>query len=152
MPLLRDEDVAQLSGIFSSALTADVTLVHYTQQESKLIVPGAAKCASCTDTEQLLDELAGTSTHLTVEKHDFAAELETAEANGIDKIPATIVKGASGDERVRYFGIPAGYEFAALIEDIIDVGSGESGLSTKTLAALATLDQKVHIQVFTTPT
>ncbi len=75
--------------------------------------------------------------------------------NGIDKIPAiAILKGgnAGADCGIRYFGIPSGYEFASLVEDIIMVGNGDSGLAEATRKALATLPAEVHIQVFVTPT
>jgi len=53
---------------------------------------------------------------------------------------------------VRYFGIPAGYEFSTLVEDLIDVSKGTTRLSEKTREILATVDQDLHIQVFVTPT
>ena len=53
---------------------------------------------------------------------------------------------------MRYFGIPAGYEFSTLVEDLIDVYKCTTNLSDKTREALATVDQDLHIQVFVTPT
>jgi glutaredoxin-like protein len=52
---------------------------------------------------------------------------------------------------VRYFGVPSGYEFASFVEDVIAVGNREPNLSAEELDQLATVDQPVHIQVFTTP-
>ncbi len=66
-------------------------------------------------------------------------------------IPAFILQGHTKGS-VRYFGIPAGYEFSTLIEDLIDVSKGTTNLSDKTREALATVDQDIHIQVFVTPT
>jgi alkyl hydroperoxide reductase subunit AhpF len=152
MALLRDEDAAKLREIFDERLTGDVTLVHYTQQESRLLVPNAAQCPSCRDARTLLEEVSATSERIELEVHDFAAELDEAQAAGIDKIPATLVKGDMSDGRVRLFGLPSGYEFATLIEDIIDVGSGTSDLPEETLEALRGLQKDVHIQVFVTPT
>ena len=53
---------------------------------------------------------------------------------------------------MRYFGIPAGYEFSTLVEDLIDVSKGQTNLSEKTREVLSQVDQDVHIQVFVTPT
>ena len=53
---------------------------------------------------------------------------------------------------MRFFGLPSGYEFASLIEDIIDVGAGSSDLPADTVEALRGLQKDVHIQVFVTPT
>jgi alkyl hydroperoxide reductase subunit AhpF len=151
MALLRDEDAAKLREIFDERLTGDVTLVHYTQKESRLVVP-TSQCPSCRDAKALLEELSATSDRITLEEHDFAEELAEAEAGGVDKIPATLVKGEASDGRVRYFGLPSGYEFASLIEDIIDVGAGASDLSPDIVESLGGLQKDVHIQVFVTPT
>jgi glutaredoxin-like protein len=56
------------------------------------------------------------------------------------------------DYGIRYYGIPAGYEFSTLINDIMMVSRGESGLSAETKAYLAGLTQPLHLQVFVTPT
>jgi glutaredoxin-like protein len=148
---LRDEDAAQLTTIFSAALHGDVTLVLYTQAERRLLAPGAVQCDTCRDAEGLLNEVSATSVHLTVETHDFAAELEAAGREGIDKIPAMIIAGQGGQRRVRYFGLPSGYEFASFVEDILAVGAGETDLSQDELVQLAAVQRPVHIQVFTTP-
>jgi alkyl hydroperoxide reductase subunit AhpF len=152
MALLRDEDAAKLREIFDERLTGDVTLVHYTQRQSRIVVPGAVPCASCRDTEALLEELSATSERISLEVHDFAAELAEAEAIGVGKIPATLIKGEQSDGRVRIFGLPSGYEFAALIEGIIDVSSGTTDLAPEVVTALGSLQKDVHIQVFVTPT
>ena len=69
----------------------------------------------------------------------------------MDKIPAIAVEGEK-DYGVRFYGEPAGYEFATLIEAIKAVSAGESGLATKTKEALAGLKDPLHLQVFVTPT
>jgi alkyl hydroperoxide reductase subunit AhpF len=56
------------------------------------------------------------------------------------------------DYGIRYYGVPAGYEFAALVNDIFDVSRGDSGLSAQSKAALAQLKEPLHLQVFSTPT
>lgn len=53
---------------------------------------------------------------------------------------------------VRCYGIPAGFECSLLIEDLVAVSRGESGLAEQTRARLATLAHGVRIMVFDTPT
>jgi alkyl hydroperoxide reductase subunit AhpF len=53
---------------------------------------------------------------------------------------------------VRFFGLPAGYEFAALLDDIVDVSRGRTQLSAATREAVAALPGPLHLQVFVTPT
>ena len=53
---------------------------------------------------------------------------------------------------MRFFGIPAGNEFRNLIDGIVEVGTGQSGLAQPTRDALAELEQDIHLLVFVTPT
>jgi glutaredoxin-like protein len=152
MAIISEQDAAQLRDLFAEQLTRDVTIVHYTQHESRLIVPGVVPCATCRDNLTLLEELVGLDDHLHLEMHDFKAEADLAAQHGIEKIPATVVRGADGGERARFFGVPAGYEFTTLLEDVLEVGGAGPQLSAESTAALAGLEGEVHIQVFVTPT
>jgi glutaredoxin-like protein len=82
---------------------------------------------------------------------NFVTDKTLADQYGVDKIPATVVLGAK-DYGIRYYGIPSGYEFTSLIEDVVAVYTGDAGLSDETLEALAAITEPVHIQVFVTPT
>jgi len=69
---------------------------------------------------------------------------------GIDKVPATVVEGQI-DYGIRFYGLPSGYEFAALLEALRMASSGNSMLATSTREQLKALAKPVHIQVFVTP-
>ena len=115
-------------------------------------MPGVVPCATCRANLELLEELVELSDHLLLEVHDFVAEAGLAAERHIDKIPATVVRGVDGGERARFFGVPGGYEFTSLLEDILEVGGAGSQLAPETATALAGLEGDVHIQVFVTPT
>jgi len=52
---------------------------------------------------------------------------------GVDKIPATVLLDENGkDYGIKFFGIPSGYEFASLLEDIKLLGTGKERLITRT--------------------
>ena len=145
MSLLNDEIRTQLSAEFAN-LTGPVKLVLFTQE---------MECQYCTETRELATEVAGLSDKIEIEVYDFVADKEIVETYAIDKIPAmAIVKG--GDEPrdygIRLYGIPSGYEFSTLIEDIAMVSTGESGLDQSTKDELAALTTPLHLQVFVTPT
>ena len=150
MALLSREDADFLRKHFEAHLVDDVTIDYFTQRESKLVIPGI-ECMFCKETRQLLEEVADLSPKITVNIHDFVTEEEAAKAASIDRIPAFTLKGKAKGA-VRYFGIPSGYEFSSLIEDLVDVSTGKTDLSQQTLDALAGLKEAVHIQVFVTPT
>jgi glutaredoxin-like protein len=105
----------------------------------------------CRETRQMLEEVKRLSDKVELEVLDFVAHKDRAAALGVDKIPATVVRGEK-DYGVLFFGIPSGYEYTSLIEAIIDVSRGQTELSPQTKESLATLTQDVAIQVFVTPT
>ncbi|HEY8491757.1 MAG TPA: hypothetical protein VIO14_12280 [Dehalococcoidia bacterium] len=150
MAMIEERDAAYLREQFQQRLADDVTIDYFTQHQSVLTVPGQ-ECAYCAETGQILEELAALTPKLHVVTHDFVAERELAERLGVDKIPALIFRGKNKGA-MRYFGIPSGYEFATLVEDVIDASTGEHGLSRETAAWLSDLDRDLHIQVFVTPT
>ena len=141
MPLLNDQirdDVREML----SEVANPVSLLVFTQ---------ADQCEYCDETRELAEEVASLSEQISVEVYDFDKDGEIAKEYGIDKFPAIAVLGAK-DYGIRLYGIPSGYEFGTLIEDIRIVSSGESGLSLATRETIARVQDPVHIQVFSTPT
>jgi thiol-disulfide isomerase/thioredoxin len=65
--------------------------------------------------------------------------------------PAGSAPAPAGGE-VRFFGLPSGYEFATILEDIADVSRRRTRLSDATRERLAGLTEPLHVQVFVTPT
>lgn len=151
MGLLRESDRKQLEEKFRSELVHPVRLMVFTRPESKLFVPGREPCRYCKETVQLVEEVAGTSPLLSYEVVDIEADPERAREFGIDKVPAIVI-GNEVMHGIRWFGIPAGYEFSTMIDTIIDVSKGTSRLPEDIKAQLAALKENVHIQVFVTPT
>ncbi len=152
MALISDKEREYIKGLFGKELSKDVRIVMFTQGESPLVVPGM-ECPYCKETRQILEELSSLSPKLKLEVYDFYKERELAEKHGVDKIPATLLI-PEGEEiaRVRFFGIPSGYEFGSLVEDIIDVSRKTTSLSPQSKEKLAQLTSDIHIQVFVTPT
>ncbi len=145
MSLLNAEVRKQVQDEFA-ALTDSVKLVVFTQD---------FECQYCTETRELVEEVAELSDKLSVEVYDFVADEAVVNEYGIDKIPAVaIVADGDGakDYGIRLYGIPSGYEFSTLIEDILMVSHRESGLSSETKALLHDLSEPLHLQVFVTPT
>lgn len=150
MTIISTEDQETIRKLFAERLPDDVRITNFTQRQSLLIVPGH-ECQYCQQTRELLEEVTSLSDRLTLETKDFLGDGALAAAYGVERIPAFILEGKAKG-RVRQFGIPAGYEFSALIEDLLDVSTGESGLSAATKAAIAKVDRPIHLQVFVTPT
>jgi alkyl hydroperoxide reductase subunit AhpF len=149
MSLISEKDQQALQKLFEG-LEGDVTITNFTQHESLLIVPGQ-ECDYCKETRELLEEVTALSDKLHLETKDFVRDSQEADSLGVTRIPGFVLQGRAKG-KVRFFGIPAGYEFSTLIEDILDLSKGTTNLSEKTLAALGEVNQDLHVQVFVTPT
>ncbi|MCL4545812.1 MAG: thioredoxin family protein [Chloroflexi bacterium] len=150
MALISSKDQQMLRDLFSERLQGDVTITYFTQRESILTVPGQ-ECQFCKDTRELLEEVTGLSDKLHLRVQDFVRDAQAAEQLEVERIPAFVLAGRARGQ-VRYFGIPSGYEFSSLIEDLLDISTGRTQLSDQTREALGGLEQDLRIQVFVTPT
>jgi len=142
MPMLSDKDRTFLQDHLAQSLDAPVKLLFFTQ---------TIACQFCEQTEQVLTELAELSDKIGLEVYNFVTDKEIADEYGVDKIPATVIM-SDVDYGIRFFGIPSGYEFTSLVEDVIDVSNGRSGLSAESVELLGQVSEPVHMQVFITPT
>ncbi len=150
MAFISAEQQGFLRDKFAKDLTNTVNIACFTRREGPTVGPDQERLYF-EETNQLLDELAALSEKINVTVFDSVADADRAKELDIDKTPAIILDSGAGD-RVRYFGIPAGYEFGSLIEDIIDISRRTTRLSSTTWDTLQKLEDDVHIQVFVTPT
>jgi len=142
MALITEDVAAQLREEFKE-LENDVRLAVFSQALAEPISEEVRRMAV---------ELGELDPRIKVEAYNFVLDQDKVLALGIKRIPAIAVMGAEKDHGIRLYGLPTGYEFGLLVEAILDVSRGESGLSDPTRAALAALEKPVHIQVFSTPT
>ena len=146
MAFLSDENKSDIQQVFAD-LGNDVRITLYTEHDSPLIVPGRESCESCKDTKALLEEVAALSDKLHLDVQEVKPE------HGIAHIPAIVMTADGVKGKVRYFGLPSGYEFSVLLGSLVDVSKGAStDLSEDTVKLLDTVDKDLHFQVFVTPT
>jgi alkyl hydroperoxide reductase subunit AhpF len=142
MALIADDVASQLKEDFA-ALVNPVRLAVFSQ---------ALADSDSEQVKRLVEELGALDPRLTAESYNFILDTEKVAALRIARIPAIAILGADKDYGIRMYGLPSGYEFGTLVDTILDVSRGESGLAAETRQALAGLDRPVHIQVFSTPT
>ena len=142
MALLDEEVQTQLKEEFTK-LVNPVRLIVFSQ---------ALADPESEDVRRLVEELVALDSRLSAESVNFVLEKERAAALGVTRTPAVAILGADRDYGIRFYGSPGGYEFGLLIDAILDVSIGESGLASETKEALAALERPVHLQVFSTPT
>ena len=142
MSLLPEDKKEALRNDLKERMVDPVKIVMFTQE---------IECRFCSDTRQLVQELATLSDKVTVEVYDFMANGDKAKEYKIDKIPALAIIGKK-DYGVRIYGIPYGYELQTLIGAVVYVSRGTTDLSEKTKTILVDVKSPVHIQVFVTLT
>ncbi|MBS3761979.1 MAG: thioredoxin family protein [Planctomycetes bacterium] len=134
------KDLRALEETFAK-LENDVTIIYFTEEVS---------CRHCRQERELLDELVDLSHKLHLDVYNFTADRDVADDYGIDKVPGFLLDGVC-ECGVRYYGMPSDFEFKMLLEDLLRISSGESGLSPESKERLGKLDTPLHLEVLTTP-
>ena len=141
MPILDDKVLKEVTKQLKS-MTGPVTIKLFTQP---------MECQYCKDTHNMLDELIHTNPLLKLEVHQFDTDTEAVKTYGIEQIPALAIIGAK-DYGIRFYGIPAGYEFSSLLNALLMVSTGITKLLPETKAWLDNLKHEIHLRVLVTPT
>ncbi len=141
MGIIHDEDSVEIKERFRE-MAGPVKLVHFTQE---------LNLEYGLETRKLMEEVAALSDQLTLEVYNFLIDKEKVAEYGVDKVPATVIRNGK-DHGIRFYGIPAGYEFSTFLDAILNVSKGDSGLKPESKEKLAAVTQPLHLEVFVTPT
>jgi len=142
MSLIPDEHKEHIRSELNEKMENPVKIIMFTQQ---------IECLFCAQSRQLINELAGLNDKIRTEIYDFVTDAEKAKEYGVDKVPAIIILGEK-DYGIRFYGLPYGYEFQTLLEDLINVSRRRTDVSEETKKKLREIKTLVHIQVFVTLT
>jgi glutaredoxin-like protein len=145
---LRDQEY--LRARFARDMVGAVRIDHFTQRKLPIFVPGREECPFCEETQQTLKELAALSEKIRLNVHEFSESAAEAARLKVDKVPGTVIRGPL-NRPIRFYGFPAGQEFPAFIEDIIDASRGKAELAPETVRQLRKLRREIAVQVFVTP-
>ena len=141
MAIIRDDDATEIRDRLRE-MVEPVKLIHFTQE---------LNLEYGLETRKLMEEVAALSDKLTLEVHNFLIDKEKVAEYGVDKVPATVIRKGK-DYGIRFYGIPAGYEFSTFLDAILSVSKGDSGLKPESKEKLAAVTQPLHLEVFVTPT
>lgn len=143
MAKIDQEEKNKIKELFSKHLKDEVNLLFFSKDED---------CQYCADTEEILTEVTELDARVNFEKNLLGSE--KAEEFDVDRAPAIIFLNNDGqDSGVHFYGIPSGYEFTSLIEDILDMSDHERiDLSEDIKKEVKAIDSDVLLQVFITPT
>ncbi len=141
MAIIRDDDATEIRERLRE-MVEPVKLIHFTQE---------LNLEYGLETRRLLEEVAALSDKLTLEVHNYLIDKEKVAEYGVDKVPATVIRNGK-DYGIRFYGIPAGYEFSTFLDAILNVSKGDSGLKSESKEKLAAVTEPLHLEVFVTPT
>ena len=149
MPVLSIEELSIVRQHLDTYVRRDVTITLYTTSSGGIIIPGR-ECAACGPVQELLKEVAGMSSKLTLETMDYYINQVDARASGIYRIPGFTV-GRSGESRMRYFGMPVQRQMPVFVSALVRASERSSPLKLETRRRIRRLQEDAHIQVFVTP-
>ncbi len=144
--LLNEQVVGQVKQAFAE-LSAPVRLLFFGAKEN---------CEYCAETRQLLEEVSAVDSRISLSIHDVQEDAALAAQYRVDKAPVIVIAAQDGEKvvdlGVQFAGVPAGYEFSTLINDILLASKRQTTLSESTRSFLQKLTQPLLLQVFVTPT
>jgi alkyl hydroperoxide reductase subunit AhpF len=140
--LLSDRDRQAVQSILT-AVTTPVRILFFTQ---------SIGCEGCDATKEILAEVASLSDRIAIEEVNYVLDKEKVATHGIDSVPAIAVVTGEGAARIRFYGVPSGYEFMSLLDAIVMAGGGGTPLAESSLALAAAVKSPIAFQVFVTPT
>jgi alkyl hydroperoxide reductase subunit AhpF len=143
---LNEQIIQQIKEVFAG-LVHPVQILYFGSEEN---------CEYCGETQQLLSEISELDEKLNLTVYDLKKDAGIAAQYKVDKAPAILVASKNGEQIVdlgiQFSGIPSGYEFSSLVNDILIASKQETGLSAATREFLQKLTQPLLLQVFVTPT
>ncbi|MBS3753960.1 MAG: thioredoxin family protein, partial [Anaerolineales bacterium] len=115
--LLDKEVIEQVKEAFQ-ALDEDLQILFFEGDD----------CEYCSDTQQLVEEVADLTDKIHLNIYHLDHDQETAKRYNVDKAPGLVIASQNGsgavDHGIRYAGIPSGHEFSSLIQSLLMVSSG----------------------------
>lgn len=107
-------------------------------------------CLYCNDTRDMVSLISELSEKVEVVTHKGSLDDPEAKKMGIERTPAIVLHGKE-EYKVKFYGIPAGHEFGALVGSIIDVSTGVTPLPPDIIEDIRSIDKPIRIRVFVTP-
>ena len=143
MAFLDDSVRSQIADLFKG-ITGKAIIKLFTQ-------PEMGKCQYCREIEEIYGELAACTPAIELQTLVLLPDLTDAKELGIiEMAPATVIlDGDHRDTGIRFYGVPAGYEFTTLVETLLMVArGGDTGLSPAAVSFARSLSTPIDLKVF----
>jgi alkyl hydroperoxide reductase subunit AhpF len=149
MAILNEQVKQQVRERFAERLSEPVQLKLYLRPGSgRLILPSGMGCPTCEEARELAEDLQEAAPEqIQLEVIDV-----TTQDSDVTELPTLTLAFPGEEPRIRWQGLPAGYEFATVVDAIERVSTGEHGLSEATVQRLTKVTEPLEVMVFATPT
>ncbi len=127
------------------------SLDKYLPEPVKIVLFTSKQASRSKDQRRLLEDVVKLSSRISLEVYDVESDREIASRYAVDEAPCTAILGKR-DFGLRFYGVAAGHEFSTLIEAVLMVGNGRSGLAPALEDWVRRIDTPTHIEVFVTLT
>jgi hypothetical protein len=148
MAIVDDRLREELRSRFSERLQEPVRLQLFIKPgSSRLILPSGVGCPTCPDAREIAEAIAvAGGERISLEVVDI-----TVQPDGVDAVPTMRIGPLEQESRITYQGLPAGFEFATVIDAVERISRSEVGLSQQSLDRLNLIKEPVEVMIFTTP-
>jgi glutaredoxin-like protein len=152
MALLEAEDVAYLRETFDK-LTRDVTVTVVRRTASRIVLLDRAPETDDNSEQlgQIVKEVAAISARIKPVEVDVNGEPERARELVGELYPAMVLASERSRGRLRFYGLPAGYEMSTFVATVYDLGTDNVFLPEEVVGRVAAIADEVRIRVFVTP-
>ena len=139
MGMLPEDAKKKLKAVLDG-MDENVTLLYFTQEY---------ECMFCKETRTFLEEFREMSSKIEFQEYDFVKNSDIAKMYGVDKIPAIVIADSRKENtRMKFYGIPAGYEINSFVTAILETSTRGFKYSSKIEERIKKIDKDIHIQVF----
>jgi alkyl hydroperoxide reductase subunit AhpF len=148
MALLSEPLREQLRERFAQTLNGPVTIRLYVRPGTgRLILPSGVGCATCNEARAMVEELVEVGApNLSSEVVDV-----TVTPSEVDDVPTFAISASGEAPRIRFQGLPGGFEFGAFVDGLERVSEADHALSDVSLEQLKRVTEPVELLIFSTP-
>lgn len=109
------------------------------------------KCEQCDNIRAIMKEIMDLTDKVSLKEFNIDKDKERAEKYNIKMAPVLVFNNKDNGN-IKFYGVPSGYEFSSLIEDIMDLGTGKIDFDEGIEDKVKAINKDVNIMVFVTPT
>ncbi|HEX9907296.1 MAG TPA: thioredoxin family protein [Thermoplasmata archaeon] len=136
--MLSDADKASLQRKLAAEMKDDVTLLIFADDGFSV----------ATELSAMASEMAGLSPKVKVEIEKVVeGKNQRMRDLRIEHFPSLVLT-KNDFTRIRYYGVPGGYELPPIVDAIVELSASRTPLSPATKASLATVRRKANIKIF----